>query len=97
MSPGSGDKTSGYDHGRICGVCGFQAGIHAAEGGVYVRIRPRGPEYEAACSCGQLFGPEASGEEALDRLGDHIIDVEDCHCPCHEGTHWPRYIGDRGD
>jgi hypothetical protein len=86
-----------YDHGEICDRCWMRAGIHAAEGGVDVRIRPRGPEYEAACSCGRLFGPEASGEEALDRLGEHVIEVEACPCPCHEGTHWPRSIGDRSD
>jgi hypothetical protein len=92
-----GDKTAGYDHGRICVVCGLRAGIHAAQGWVYVRIRPRSPGYEVACSCGRLFGSESSGEKALDPLRGHVAAVEACTCSCHAGTHSPSDIGDRGD
>jgi hypothetical protein len=89
--------SSDYDHGGISGACGLRAGIHAAEGGVYVRIRPRGPEYEVACSCGRLFGSESTGEKALDLLRDHVATVEACPCTCNEGTNPPRFIGERGD
>jgi hypothetical protein len=87
---------SAWDHGEICDYCGLGAGVHRAEGGVSVRSRGG---YEAPCSCGRVFGPEVSGEEALDLLGEHVMTVEDCPCPeeCHKGTHWPRSIGDRGD
>jgi hypothetical protein len=79
--------SSDHDHDGICDRCWMRAGIHAAEVGVYVRIRPRGPEYEAACSCGRVFGPMSSGEKALYLLRDHFVTIEACSCPCHVGTH----------
>jgi hypothetical protein len=88
--------TSDYDHDGICDGCGWRVGVHGNEGRGGVRVLPQGWQYEARCSCGRGFGPKASAEQALDLLGDHVMTVENCPCPCHAGTYWPRSIEDCG-